>query len=168
MHERVEAAVLARTFGYELHGYRRGDDKSEKRSRQKALGDEWQVVREHRRVERAPSDDERQPPDGEKHERVRRERPESFYLHERRAHFFAEWNARVFEECKKNVRNIFRTIGPAAVLEVDIFCRTPEIRRDIGIHGYRVRHRHHVIVAVVANKKVPKDTRILRDDILLP
>src|SRR3989344_6615220 len=64
MHEAVEASVLAGTLGYQLHGYRGGYDQPEKRCGEESLRDERQIVRENGGVECAPSDDERQPPDG--------------------------------------------------------------------------------------------------------
>lgn len=68
----------------------------------------------------------------------------------------------------EQVGNVFAAPGPAAVLQVIIFERSPKCRRGVGVHRNRVKKRFDAEVPVIAEIALPENPRVLGDDVFVP
>ena len=73
-----------------------------------------------------------------------------FNDHKPEFHFLPKIDLFVLKKTKEKIRNIFHAVPPPPLLFVLIHQRLPERVCHIRIHGNRIIHRLHRIVAVVA------------------
>ncbi len=88
---------------------------------------------------------------------------------ERPVEFRARRNFFIAPESLQKVRDVFAPAPcPAPLLFVKVFHRSQKTRRRIGIHVHRIKYRHRTPIAVVVQKTLPENPRILAHDVAIP